>query len=100
MGRRRRKRARVRVVPKRKLPTIFECPSCGATAVSVSVTKGKEKVVRVVCSNCHLMGVYEYNPYLSPVDYFSKFLDDYEEGRLSQATVGEGDEGGEEDGES
>jgi transcription elongation factor Elf1 len=43
---------------------------------------------------------YEYNPYLSPVDYFSKFLDEYEEGRLSQATVGEGDEGGEEDGES
>jgi len=95
MGRRRRKRARVRVVPKRKLPTIFECPSCGATAVSVSTSRGKEKIVRVICSNCYLMGVYEYNPYLSPVDYFSRFLDDYEEGRLVQATLKEGIESGE-----
>uniref|UniRef100_A0A7C4BB98 Transcription elongation factor n=1 Tax=Thermofilum pendens TaxID=2269 RepID=A0A7C4BB98_THEPE len=100
MGRRRRKRARVRVVPKRKLPTIFECPSCGATAVSVSISKGKEKVVRVICSNCHLMGVYEYNPYLSPVDYFSKFLDDYEEGRLTRAAVKEDVGSGEEERES
>uniref|UniRef100_A0A7C1TAF9 Transcription elongation factor n=1 Tax=Thermofilum pendens TaxID=2269 RepID=A0A7C1TAF9_THEPE len=100
MGRRRRKRARVRVVPKRKLPTIFECPSCGATAVSVSITRGREKMVRVVCSNCRLMGVYEYNPYLSPVDYFSRFLDDYEEGKLTQAMVNAHVEGGEEDGQS
>lgn len=82
MGRRRRKRARVHVVPKRRLPTVFECPSCGTTAVSVSVRKGKEKKVVVICSKCGLKGEYVYNPYLSPVDYFSKFLDDYEAGGL------------------
>lgn len=87
MGRRRRKRARARLVPKRRLPTVFECPSCGTTAVSVSVSKGKEKKVRVVCSNCGLQGEYEYNPYLSHVDYFSRFLDDYEAGKLKEGAV-------------
>ncbi|QOJ79640.1 hypothetical protein IG193_04080 [Infirmifilum lucidum] len=92
MGRRRRKRARVRLVPKKKLPTVFQCPSCGATAVSVSVTKGKDKRVVVSCANCGLRGEYEYNQYLHPVDYFSKFLDDYEAGKLVIAGKPEGEE--------
>lgn len=95
MGRRRRKRARPRLVPKRKLPTVFQCPSCGATTVSVSVTKGKEKKVIVTCANCGLRGEYEYNPYLHPVDYFSKFLDDFEAGKLvtvEKPSSGEEDE--------
>ncbi|AKG38889.1 hypothetical protein MA03_05955 [Infirmifilum uzonense] len=82
MGRR-RKRSRPRLVPKRKLPTVFQCPACGATAVSVSVLKGKEKKVIVTCANCGLRGEYEYNQYLHPVDYFSRFLDDYEAGKLT-----------------
>lgn len=81
MGRR-RKRSRPRLVPKKKLPTVFQCPSCGATAVSVSIVKGKEKKVIVACANCGLRGEYEYNQYLHPVDYFSKFLDDYEAEKL------------------
>ena len=78
----------MRLVPKRRLPTVFECPSCGTAAVSVSVSKGREKKVLVVCSRCGLRGEYEYNPYLSHVDYFSKFLDDYEAGKLIGGEVG------------
>jgi len=54
------------------------------------VSRGKEKKVRVVCSRCGLQGEYEYNPYLSHVDYFSKFLDDYEAGKLAEGAVNEG----------
>ncbi len=55
--------------------------------MSVSVGKGKKKVV-VICSKCGLRGEYDYSPYLSPVDYFSKFLDDYEAGRLTEGVAG------------
>lgn len=96
MGRRKRRRARARLVPRRRLPTVFQCPSCGATAVSVRVAKGKEKKVVVSCANCGLMGEYEYNQYLHPVDYFSKFLDDYEANRLAVASEGAGEEHAEE----
>ncbi|MEZ0345954.1 MAG: hypothetical protein ABWK01_05335 [Infirmifilum sp.] len=96
MGRR-RKRSRPRLVPKRRLPTVFQCPSCGASAVSVTVTKGKEKIVLVTCANCGLQGKYEYNQYLHPVDYFSKFLDDYEAGKLVVAPKGEGVEDAEDE---
>ncbi|MCC6003210.1 MAG: hypothetical protein LM590_02605 [Thermofilum sp.] len=84
MGRRKRRRSRPVVVVKRKLPTVFQCPSCGAQAVSVVVRKGKAaKYVLVRCSNCGLNKQYAYNEYLEPVDYFSRFLDDYEEGKIS-----------------
>jgi len=49
----------------------------------------------VTCANCGLRGEYEYNPYLHPVDYFSKFLDDFEAGKLvtvEKPSSGEEDE--------
>lgn len=100
MGRRRKKRARRVVVVKRKLPTVFQCPRCGASAVGVSVKKGgREKYVVVSCSNCGLKARYDYVEYLEPVDYFSRFLDDYEAGKipLEGSVSGGSDEGASEE---
>jgi len=77
MGRRRSRRRRI-VRPKRKLPSVFQCPSCGYVAVSVSINRGSGDV-KVVCSHCGLSYSFEYNPYFQPVDYYSKFLDKFEE---------------------
>ncbi|MGC9107108.1 MAG: hypothetical protein ACP5IE_02825, partial [Infirmifilum sp.] len=68
------------------------------TAVSVSVLKGKEKKVIVTCANCGLRGEYEYNQYLHPVDYFSRFLDDYEAGKLTVTSKQEDENNAENEG--
>jgi transcription elongation factor Elf1 len=96
MGRRKRRRTRPVAVVKRKLPTVFQCPRCGAQAVSVTVKKTKEeKYVLVRCSNCSLSMRYDYKEYLEPVDYFSRFLDDYGEGKISSQEENIGEENGE-----
>lgn len=80
MGRRRRRR-KIRLVPKKRLPKIFQCPRCGNTSVSVMINK-KEGKVAVKCSSCGLEAEFKYNPYLAEVDYYSRFLDAYEEGKI------------------
>lgn len=80
MGRRKRRR-KIRLVPKKRLPKIFQCPQCGNTSVSVMINKKEGKVV-VKCSSCGLEAEFEYNPYLAEVDYYSRFLDAYEEGKI------------------
>ena len=85
LGRRRRGR-RIRPRPKRKLPEIFQCPRCGEETVSVS--KDKELgVIKVTCSNCGLSYQFEPNPYLHPVDYYSRFIDKFEESATGGLSV-------------
>ncbi|HDD33941.1 MAG TPA: hypothetical protein ENG30_02185 [Thermofilaceae archaeon] len=82
MGRRKRSR-KIRLRPRRTLPKIYQCPRCGAVAVSVSVDKA-ENLVRVKCASCGLTDTLEYREYYHPVDYYAKFLDRYEELIASQ----------------
>jgi len=77
MGRRKRRRKIIRR-PKRKIPSIFQCPSCGRIAVSVHMDKATETVT-VKCSFCGLSKTYDLNPYLEAVDYYGRFLDAYQE---------------------
>ncbi|MCD6358157.1 MAG: hypothetical protein DRJ96_10055 [Thermoprotei archaeon] len=77
MGRRKSRR-KIRLRPKRTLPKIYQCPRCGAVAVSVAIDKS-EKQVYVRCAACGLTGTLEYREYYHPVDYYAKFLDMYEE---------------------
>ncbi len=97
MGRRRRRR-KIRLKPRRSLPKIFQCPRCGETSVSVMIDRRKG-VARVVCSNCGLEAEFEYNPYLAEVDYYSRFLDAYEEGKIGVEEEEESREGEESEGE-
>ena len=75
---RRRKRRKIIVKKVRRLPTIFQCPRCGKTSVSVVINK-KEQHVFVKCAACGLAHDFEYNRHLEPVDYYSMFIDWFEE---------------------
>ena len=77
MGRRRRRRKRI-IVRKRRIPSIFQCPNCGYNSVAVTFNR-KEGKVLVKCSSCGLEYTFDIVPYLEAVDYYSRFLDRYEE---------------------
>ncbi|MHA1834611.1 MAG: transcription elongation factor 1 family protein [Candidatus Baldrarchaeia archaeon] len=75
MGRRRKRRKVVRRVI-RRLPTIFECPSCGAQAVRIEMKK-EEGIAIVQCGNCGLSDTIKITPLSEPVDVYGEFIDRY-----------------------
>ncbi len=77
MGRRRKRRKKI-IVRRRRIPSVFQCPSCGYTSVTVSINR-KEGKVLVKCASCGLEQTFDLVPYLEPVDYYSRFLDHFEE---------------------
>jgi len=88
LGRRRRKyRKRQLLRPQPRLPTVFECPHCGARAISVEIKKkernerGEVKAI-IRCGNCGLYAEMWVPEIFQPVDVYSKFLDAYLEGRI------------------
>lgn len=83
MGKRRKTRKLI-VRPKRRLPTVFQCPYCGSVAVNVSVIKGENKV-KVICGVCGLEATFDKVNGLLPVDYYNKFVDKYFAGELKPA---------------
>jgi len=95
LGRRRRKfRKPLLTRPLRTLPTIFECPHCGARAVSVDIRKNERNEQGLVhaiirCGNCGLYAEMWVPEIYHPVDVYSKFLDAYLEGRIEYKFVKE-----------
>lgn len=76
LGRRRR---RV-VVPLRiKVPKIFLCPRCGKKAVRIEMMKGKARAL-VQCGNCGLKEELTITPSSEPVDIYCKFTDHFYKG--------------------
>ena len=73
MGRRRR---RVVKVVKKKLPTVFTCPSCGDKAIRVVLPQGSGPAL-VQCGSCGLKHEYEASPSSEIVDIYCKLTDDY-----------------------
>jgi transcription elongation factor Elf1 len=75
MGRRRRRVVRF---PKKKLPTVFDCPKCGKATVHVELDKVK-KTARVKCGNadCQLGDEVPITPASSPIDAYCHFVDNY-----------------------
>jgi len=101
MGRRRRKYRKPQLLrPMRSLPTVFECPHCGAKALSVEIRKkernerGEVKAV-IRCGRCGLYAEMWVPEIFHPVDVYSRFLDAYLEGRIEVEFRKEGGEGGE-----
>jgi len=71
LGRRRR---RVVKIIKKKLPTVFICPSCGEEAVKIS----KEATRSIVhCGACGLKDELEAAGSAQPVDIYCKFTDKF-----------------------
>ena len=96
MGRRRRKyKKRPLLRAPRVLPTIFECPHCGAKALTVEIRKkerNEQGLVKAVikCGNCGLYAEMWVPELYQPVDVYSKFLDAYLEGRAEYKILKEG----------
>ena len=88
MGRRRRKKYRKPQLlrPVRTLPTIFECPHCGARSMSVEIRKKERNEAGLLkaiirCGSCGLYSEMWVPEIFHPVDVYSKFLDAYIEGK-------------------
>ncbi len=73
MGRRKR-RKKVVLRPKRRIPKVFMCPKCGKRTVSI---KSQDDTVVVVCGNCGLKYSFQIKEGLDKVDYYGKFVDEY-----------------------
>ena len=73
MGRRRR---RVVKVVKKKLPSVFTCPSCGEEAIRVIMPQGSGPAV-VQCGSCGLKREFEAHPSTEIVDIYCKFTDEF-----------------------
>ena len=98
MGRRRRKyKKRPLLRAPRVLPTVFECPHCGAKALTVEIKKkerNEQGLVKAIirCGNCGLYAEMWVPELFQPVDVYSKFLDAYLEGKAEYTFVKEGGE--------
>ncbi len=73
MGRRRR---RVVKVVKKKLPTVFTCPSCSQDTMKVTMSKGSGKA-SVQCASCGLKDEVDAPPSFDMVDVYCSFADKY-----------------------
>lgn len=77
-----RSRKRIVKLPKKKLPTIFICPSCGEESIRIRIIRDKT-MVEVKCSKCGLVADIPVSPGNQPVDIFCKFTDMVYTGRLA-----------------
>lgn len=73
LGRRRR---RVVKVVKKKLPTVFTCPSCGEESIRVKLPQGPGTAA-VQCGACGIKQEFEATPSSQIVDIYCKFTDAY-----------------------
>ena len=74
MGRRKRKQQTYKRV--KRVPKIFNCPSCGEKSVKVENIK-KSAIATVKCGNCGLNKEVLVNSISEPVDAFGDFIDIY-----------------------
>jgi len=71
----RRKRRVIKIVKKR-LPIIFDCPSCGAEAIKVTILKNSNGA-RIHCGSCGLKDEFEIYSSAKLIDVYCKFTDRY-----------------------
>ncbi|HIQ55343.1 MAG TPA: zinc-binding protein [Pyrodictium sp.] len=96
MGRRRKRYKKIQLLrPPRRLPTIFECPNCGARMLSVELDKKQkndkgEILAKVKCGHCGLYTEMWVPQIFQAVDVYSKFLDAYLEGTIEYKILKEG----------
>lgn len=71
MGRRRR---RIVKVVRKKLPTMFSCPTCGEESIRVGLPKGASKAT-VHCGSCGLNAEIQVAAGTQAVDVYCKWVD-------------------------
>jgi len=87
MGKRRKKYKRV-VKREVKVPTVFQCPRCGAKTLSVRFEKTDTPGFKKAVISCGTCGLYAEYPQpvpeiWEPVDVYAKFIDLYLEGKIT-----------------
>ena len=87
MARRRKKYRKIPLRPRPTMPTVYECPHCGARMLSVTIEKkerNEQGLVKAVirCGSCGLQAVMWVPEIFQPVDVYSKFLDAFLEGKI------------------
>lgn len=80
MGRRKRKTVSFQ---KKRLPTIFTCPSCGESAINIKLNKDTN-YAEVKCSLCSIQEKVFFTLIEKPVDIYCKFTDRYYTARLGR----------------
>jgi len=73
LGRRRR---RIVKIVKRKLPTVFSCPSCGEEAIRVVMSRSKSHAL-IQCAACGLKQETDISPADQMVDVYCRFTDKF-----------------------
>lgn len=72
MGRKYKKKIPSRL-PK-KIPTVFQCPSCGKKAVRVEIDR-ENNIANVSCGSCKISVEIKIPPICNEVDAYGKFVD-------------------------
>ncbi len=73
MGRRRKK---ILKLPKKTIPKIFLCPSCGEKSINVKIDR-ESATAEVKCSKCDIKMTVSIIPADQPVDAYCKFTDKF-----------------------
>ena len=92
MARRRKKYRKRPLRPRPVMPTVYECPHCGARTLSITINKrerNEQGLVKAVikCGSCGLYAEMWVPEIFQPVDVYSKFLDGFLEGKIEYSFI-------------
>lgn len=82
MGRRRRQKVRRR--PQKRIPDVYDCPTCGNTSIRILVYR-ENGIATVRCGSCGLEKTIDsVGPLTEAVDVYGDFIDQFYESKQAE----------------